>query len=123
MSEFGNGGESSLHLLHALLSKIDGERPNPGQSGGGRRLTRVSPRVLLLDRLIGNFLERVLVCVVFILLFLLFCGYLLVAFLPKLAATLAAPHLGVCRHREYRNYCSYRKGSHFGHQQQRAAGS
>jgi hypothetical protein len=27
------------------------------------------------------------------------------------------------RHREYRDYYSYRKGSHFGHQQQRAAGS
>jgi hypothetical protein len=115
MSEFGNGGESSLHLLHALLSKIDGERPNPGQSGGGRRLTRVSPRVLLLDRLIGNFLERVLVCVFFILLLLLFCGRLLVAFLAELATTattLALSHLGVRRHRQHHDYRSYHKGSH-----------
>jgi hypothetical protein len=58
-----------------------------------------------------------IVCVFFALLFLLLCGYLLVAFLTKFAAAaaLAAPHLGVCRHREYRDYHCDREGSHFGH--------
>src|SRR6516225_4019152 len=114
MSEFGNGGESWPHPLHALMSKIDRERPNPGQSGGGRHLTHVSPRVLLLDRLIGNLLERVLVCVFFILLLLLFSGCLLVAFLAELAATLAVSHLGVRGHRQSRDYRSYHEGSHLG---------
>jgi hypothetical protein len=45
---------------------------------------------------------------------LLFCGYLLVAFLPELASTFAVPRLGVSGHRQYRDYRSYRKGSHFG---------
>ena len=52
-------------------------------------LANVRPRVFFLDALIGNFLERVLVCVFFVLLFLLFYSYLLVAFLPELTATLA----------------------------------
>src|SRR5262249_56899114 len=102
MSEFGNGGERSAHLLQARMSKIDRERPNPGQSRGGRHLTHVSPRVLLLDRLIGNFLERVLVCVFFILLLLLFYRCLLVAFFAELATTattLALSHFGVRGHR------------------------
>jgi len=57
--------------------------------------------------------------------FLLFSGYLLVAFFSELATTtaLAVPHLRVCRHRQYRDYRSYRKGSHFDHQQQEAARS
>ena len=75
-------------------------------------LAQVSPRVFSLDRLIGNFLDRVLVCVFFVLLLLLFCGYLLVAFLPELATTLAVPCLGVSGHRQYRDYRSYRIGSH-----------
>src|SRR6516165_3553290 len=114
MSEFGNGGERSAHLLQARMSKIDSERPNPGQSGGGRHLTHVSPRVLLLDRLIGNFLERVLVCVFVILLLLLFSGCLLVAFLAELATTLAGSHLGVRGHRQYRDHRSDHEGSHLG---------
>src|ERR1700756_1067188 len=88
-----------------------------GSPGGGRHLTHASPRVLLLDRLIGNFLKRVLVCVFFILLLLLFSGCLLVAFLAELATTattLAQSHLGVRRHRQHRDYRSYHKGSHLG---------
>ena len=85
-------------------------------------LANVRPRVFFLDALIGNFLERVLVCVFFVLLFLLFYSYLLVAFLPELTATLAmARHLSVCWHRQYRDDRGYRKGSHFDHQQQEAA--
>src|SRR5258708_16581661 len=86
-----------------------------GSRGGGRRLRCVSRGVLLLDRLIGNFLERVLVCVFFILLLLLLSGCLLVAFLAELATTatpLALSHLGVRRHRQHRDYRSYHKGSH-----------
>jgi hypothetical protein len=45
----------------------------------------------LLDRLIGNFLERVFVCVFFILLLLLFYGCLLGAFLAELAITRRVP--------------------------------
>jgi hypothetical protein len=90
------------------------------QAAKGRardHLADVSPRVFLLDRLIRNFLECILICVFFILLFLLFCGYLLVAFLPELATTaLAVPHLRVGRHHQDRNYRSYCKGSHFDHQ-------
>jgi hypothetical protein len=69
----------------------------------------------LLDRLIGNFLERVLVCVFFILLLLLLSGCLLVAFLAELATTattLTLSHLGVRGHRQHRDYRSYHKGSH-----------
>jgi len=66
---------------------------------------------------IGNFLERVLVGVVFILLLLLFSGYLLVAFFPELATTTVTTKnrniLRVCGHRQYRDYRSYRKRSHF----------
>src|SRR6185369_1805186 len=83
-----------------------------GSPGGGRRSTHVSPRVLLLDRLIGN---RVLVCVFFILLLLLLSGCLLIAFLAELATTattLALSHLGVRGHRQHRDYRSYHKGSH-----------
>jgi hypothetical protein len=115
MSEFGNGGESSPHLLRELLSKIDSERPNPGQLGGGRHSTHGSPRVLLLDRLIGNFLERVLVCVFFVLLLLLFYRCLLIAFFAELALTatpLALSHLGVRGRRQYRDHRSDHKGSH-----------
>src|SRR5262249_25620917 len=100
---------------HALMSKIDRERPNPGQSGGGRDLTHASPRVFWLDRLIGNFLERVLVCVFFILLLLLFYRCLLVAFLAELATTattLALSHLADRGHRQHRDDRSYHKGSH-----------
>ena len=108
--------KASLLLLHALPSKIDSERPNPGQSAGGRPLTHVSPRVFLLDRLIGNFLERVLVCVFFILLLLLFYRCLLVASFAELAttATTALSHLRVRGHRQHRDYRSYYKGSHLG---------
>src|SRR5262249_2002963 len=80
----------------------------------GTHLAHVSPRVFLLDWLIGNFLERVLVCVLFIVLTLLFRGFLLVAFLPELATTLSVPHLGVGGHRQYRYYRSNHEGSHFG---------
>jgi len=38
----------------------------------------------------------------------LFCGYLLVAFLPELATTLAVPCLGMSGHCQYRDYRSYR---------------
>jgi hypothetical protein len=48
-----------------------------------------------------------------VLLFLLFCGYLLVAFCSELATTLALPHLGVSGHRQCSDYRSDRKGSHF----------
>ena len=65
-------------------------------------LAHVRPRVFFLDALIGNFLERVLVCVFFILLLLLFSGCLLVAFLAELATTLAVSHLGVRGHRQSR---------------------
>src|SRR5262245_47818401 len=79
---------------------------------GCGHLAHVSPRVFLLDRLIGNFLERVLVCVFFILLLLLFYGCLLVAFLAEPAATLAVSHLGVRGHRQDRDCRSCHKGSH-----------
>src|SRR5258708_22790256 len=88
-----------------------------GSPGGGRHLTHVSPRVLLLDRLMGNFLEPIFVCVFFILLLLLFSGCLLVAFLTELATTattLALSHLGVRGHRQYRDHRSDHKGSHLG---------
>ena len=68
-----------------------------------------------LTGLIGNFLERVLVCVFFILLLLLFSGGLLVAFLAELATTLAVSRLGVRGHRQSRDYRSYHEGSHLGH--------
>ena len=80
-------------------------------------LSHGSPRVRWLDRVIGNFLERVLVCVVFILLLLLFSGYLLVAFFPELATTAITTKnrniLRVCGHRQDRDDRSYRKSSHF----------
>jgi hypothetical protein len=66
----------------------------------------------LLDRLIGNFFERVIVLVFLVLLFLLFCGDLFVAFCTELAATLAVSRLGVGGHHQYRDYRSYREGSH-----------
>jgi hypothetical protein len=60
---------------------------------------------------------------------LLFGGYLLVALFSELATTatttkktdataaaataIAGAHLRVCRHRQYRDDCSYHKGSHF----------
>jgi hypothetical protein len=93
----------------------------------GRSLPHGSPRVRWLGRL--NFFERVLVCVFFVFLLLLFSGYLLVAFFSELATTpattkntntttaatttIAGSHLRVCGHRQYRDYRSYRKGSHF----------
>src|SRR5262245_22235185 len=70
-------------LCTAARCAIGDSAPDPGH------LARVCPRVFLLIRLIGNFLESVLVCVFFVLLFLLLCRYLLVAFLPELATTLA----------------------------------
>src|SRR6185436_18982600 len=85
-------------------------------------LSHASPRVRWLDRVIGNFLERVLVGVVFILLLLLFSGYLLVAFFPELATTTVTTKNGnilrVCGHRQCRDYRSYRKRSHFPSPQQ-----
>jgi hypothetical protein len=66
----------------------------------------------LLDRPIGNFFERVIVLVFLVLLFLLFCGDLFVAFCTELAATLAVSRLGVSWHYQYRDYRSYREGSH-----------
>ena len=77
-----------------------------------RNLAHVSPWVFLLDRLIGNFLERVLVRAFVILLLPLFFGYLLVAFLTELATMLAVSRLGVRGHRQYRDHRSYHKGSH-----------
>src|SRR5262249_30246085 len=83
---------------------------------GRGQLARACPRVFWLGRLIGNFLERVLVCVFLILFFLLLRGYLLVAFFPQLAVATVPPHqiqiLGICGHREYRDYRCDREGSH-----------
>jgi len=77
-----------------------------------RNLAHVSPWVFLLDRLIGNFLERVLVRAFVILLLPLFFGYLLVAFLAELATMLAVSRLGVRGHRQYRDHRSYHKSFH-----------